>query len=156
MVSKKYEPYLLSAYQQINEHHRFQTQQNNQTITFYIVFISFFIGFRDSLSIFDDIIVNFIYIFVIVVGGIVILNMIQLRIWQLKYATAIQLVGSMFISDILIDSFSSFNQFIDSFECRSKTKHSLFAALTNKMIWGCTILSLAPFAMYFTFSRQAP
>lgn len=155
MVAKKYQDYLLNVYQEMNIHHREQTSQNNQIITFYIVLISFFIGFHNELAKEYNIVLNnLVYIMLIVIGTIVNLTLIQLRTWQLRYASGLQLIGSMFICDKKIKNFDDFYDCIKEFECRSATKHSLIAPLTCKMIWGCIIISLAPFGLYYTYLNK--
>lgn len=155
MIKDKYYNYLLNVYQEIHSHHREQTNQNNQIITFYLALISFFIGFYNKLTTnYNTVVINCIFIIVIIIGAMVNVMLIQLRVWQLRYATALQLLGSMFLCDREIESYSDFYVCINQFECRSNTKHSLFKPLTCKMIWACLAISLTPFGLYYTYLRD--
>lgn len=152
MVSTEFKECLLIMYQEINEHHREQTKQNNQVIAFYIALVSFFIGINSSLvKEYTGIVINCIYITIIFVGFLVILMLVQLRVWQLRYAGGIQLIASIFFSDFSVNNNADLERCIRHFCSRSATKHSLFAPLTCKMIWGCVLISLAPIVLYHSY-----
>lgn len=152
MISNIYKEYLLTVYQEMNVHHREQTVQNNQLMAFYIALISFFLGFHSYLiENFNFALVNCVFVSLILIGLMINLMLIQLRVWQLRYASAIQFLGSLFMCDKKIKDYQTFYDCIKKFECRSVTKHSLFAPLTCKMIWGCVIVSLIPFGLYYTY-----
>lgn len=152
MISNTYKDYLLIVYQEMHAHHREQTVQNNQLIAFYIALVGFFLGFHSYLiDNFNFVLINCVFISLILIGLMINLMLIQLRVWQLRYAGAIQFLGSVFMCDKIIKDYQAFYECIKNFECRSATKHSLFAPLTCKMIWGCIIISLIPFGLYYTY-----
>lgn len=155
MINEKFKSFLIEVYQELNIHHRTQTTQNNQIITFYIALISFFFGFHSKLvKDFDMVLVNFVFITLIFIGFIINLMLIQLRVWQLRYAISIQFIGSVFMCDKVINNFSEFYSCMKTFESKSKTLHSIFAPLTCKMIWGCIFISLAPIGLYYEYLKN--
>lgn len=152
MVNNQFKEMLLIMYQEINEHHREQTKQNNQIITFYIAFISFFVGINSSLnSSYNAFIVHCVYLMVILVGYLSVLMLVQLRVWQLRYAGGLQFIASIVFSDTTVNNLKDFNRCVAHFVSKSPTKHSIFAPLTCKMIWGCMAISFLPIGLYYNY-----
>ena len=152
MIKNSYKDLLLIIYQELNIHHREQTKQNNQIITFYIALISFFIGVNTYIvDNYNNFLINCVYLIIILIGFMIIIMLIQLRVWQLRYAGGIQFISSIMFSDFIIKNYDDFYKCVEHFETRSGTKHSLFAPLTCKMIWGCIFISLAPIGLYYNY-----
>lgn len=149
------EPFLITLYEQTSEHHREQTKQANQVVTFFLVFLAFFLNYQDNLWENTNILfTHMTYLAVIIVSRIVITLLIQLRVWQLQYAGCLQLIGSMFTCNGYIENYVDFNKFIKEFEAVSKSKHSLYKSITTKIIWVCALLSAYPvMAYYFYLSK---
>ncbi|MCL2627075.1 MAG: hypothetical protein FWD44_00045 [Oscillospiraceae bacterium] len=154
MVGSNFQGFLSLLYQELNSHHREQASQNNQIISFYVVVMTFFVGFYQSIISLSEPIISTIFIVIFVLSIVIILMLIQLRVWQLRYAYGLSLVGSMFMSDINIDNLSSFYSFINNFEIEYKSIYSLFASLRMKMIWSCFIISLIPIVLYFLYIQN--
>ncbi len=152
MVDKKYESFLLQLYQEIHIQHRQQTEHINQAVVFYIALLSFFIGFYKSLvKSYSTIIVNVVFFALFFITVTFISVLIRYRVWQLKYAIGLQLLGHMFLSEIEINDYTAFLEQINTYQPDAPEKHRLFTSITCKMIWGCIIISIAPIGLYYSF-----
>lgn len=144
--------FLLTVYREVHIHHREQVMTYYKIATFYLTTVSLFVGLSNFLTSTNNyLMINCAFVILLIVGVLVNMMLIQSRIWQVRYASCLQFIGSLFLCDKKIKNYDDFFKAMNGFECKSKSKHSLFAPLTCKIIWACVTVSLAPIFLYYEY-----
>ncbi|EOC0436490.1 hypothetical protein ACI00D_004176, partial [Cronobacter dublinensis] len=116
--------FLMSVYERCNEHIKEQSSKRDQTIAFYLVILSFYIGSYTSVSKmmsseYSTILLNLV---VCLIGGMTIRTLSGLRSWQMQYTDSALALNKILSRDNF--DFNNVNENIKDFFLLQKNKYS--------------------------------
>ncbi|MFW0882959.1 hypothetical protein [Cronobacter dublinensis] len=145
--------FLMSVYERCNEHIKEQSSKRDQTIAFYLVILSFYIGSYTSVSKmmsseYSTILLNLV---VCLIGGMTIRTLSGLRSWQMQYTDSALALNKILSRDNF--DFNNVNESIKEFFLLQKKKYSkmgfrrMLKGIENRVIFCIILISGFPTAI---------
>ncbi|ELY2796618.1 hypothetical protein SNN58_001286 [Cronobacter dublinensis] len=145
--------FLMSVYERCNEHIKEQSSKRDQTIAFYLVILSFYIGSYTSVSKmmsseYSTILLNLV---VCLIGGMTIRTLSGLRSWQMQYTDSALALNKILSRDNF--DFNDVNESIKEFFLLQKKKYSkmgfrtMLKGIENRVIFCIILISGFPTAI---------
>ncbi|HGC6388621.1 TPA: hypothetical protein ACI00M_001742 [Cronobacter dublinensis] len=145
--------FLMSVYERCNEHIKEQSSKRDQTIAFYLVILSFYIGSYTSVSKmmsseYSTILLNLV---VCLIGGMTIRTLSGLRSWQMQYTDSALALNKILSRDNF--DFNDVNESIKEFFLLQKNKYSkmgfrtMLKGIENRVIFCIILISGFPTAI---------
>ncbi len=137
--------FLMSVYERCNEHIKEQSSKRDQTIAFYLVILSFYIGSYTSFSkmISSQYSAIFLNLVICMIGGMTIRTLSGLRSWHMQYTDSALALNKILSRDDF--DFSKVNEKIKAFFDEKKIKYQnmdfrgMLKGVENRVIF-CMIL----------------
>jgi len=145
--------FLMSVYERCNEHIKEQSSKRDQTIAFYLVILSFYIGSYASFSkmISSQYSAIFLNLVICMIGGMTIRTLSGLRSWQMQYTDSALALNKILARDKL--DFANVNQSIKDFFEKQNQKYStmnfekMLKGIENRVIFCMILISGFPTAI---------
>lgn len=145
--------FLVTVYEQCNEHLREQSKKRDQVIAFYLVVLSFYFGSYSTLNrLLDGPYTQILFNIVIVcISGMTIRTLSGLRSWHIQYINAALTLNYLLIRNI--DSTEEINRVtrIFNYMARRKmqkvTSRKIFSGVENRVILALIFISGFPMVM---------
>ncbi|EFM17933.1 MULTISPECIES: hypothetical protein [unclassified Pantoea] len=145
--------FLMSVYERCNEHIKEQSSKRDQTIAFYLVILSFYIGSYASFSkmISSQYSAIFLNLIICMIGGMTIRTLSGLRSWQMQYTDSALALNKILARDKL--DFGDVNQSIKDFFQKQNQKYSnmdfegMLKGIENRVIFCIILISGFPTAI---------
>ncbi|ELQ5994883.1 hypothetical protein R2203_000984 [Cronobacter dublinensis] len=145
--------FLMSVYERCNDHIKEQSSKRDQTIAFYLVILSFYIGSYTSVSKmmsseYSTILLNLV---VCLIGGMTIRTLSGLRSWQMQYTDSALALNKILSRDNF--DFNNVNENIKDFFLLQKNKYSkmgfrtMLKGIENRVIFCIILISGFPTAI---------
>lgn len=137
--------FLMSVYERCNEHIKEQSSKRDQTIAFYLVILSFYIGSYTSFSkmISSQYSAIFLNLVICMIGGMTIRTLSGLRSWHMQYTDSALALNKIISRDEF--DFNEVNERIKNFFNEKNEKYSsmdfrgMLKGIENRVIF-CMIL----------------
>lgn len=145
--------FLMSVYERCNEHIKEQSSKRDQTIAFYLVILSFYIGSYTSFSkmISSQYSAIFLNLVVCLIGGMTIRTLSGLRSWQMQYTDSALALSKILSKDQF--TFHDVQESIKSFFYKQNIKYSnmdfrgMLKGIENRVIFCMILISGFPTAI---------
>lgn len=145
--------FLMSVYERCNEHIKEQSSKRDQTIAFYLVILSFYIGSYTSFSkmISSQYSAIFLNLVICMIGGMTIRTLSGLRSWQMQYTDSALALNKILARDKV--DFVDVNQSIKDFFKKQNQKYSsmnferMLKGIENRVIFCMILISGFPTAI---------
>lgn len=145
--------FLMSVYERCNEHIKEQSSKRDQTIAFYLVILSFYIGSYTSFSkmISSQYSAMFLNLVVCLIGGMTIRTLSGLRSWQMQYTDSALALSKILSKDQF--TFHDVQESIKSFFYKQNIKYSnmdfrgMLKGIENRVIFCMILISGFPTAI---------